>query len=32
MRYIDMHCDTLGVAMTRHKNTITELESSMGGH
>ena len=29
MRYIDMHCDTLGVAMTRHKNTITELESSM---
>lgn len=29
MRYIDMHCDTLGVAMTRHKNTITELEGSM---
>lgn len=29
MRYIDMHCDTLGVGMAQHKQTITGLEGSM---
>lgn len=29
MRYIDMHCDTLGVGMAQHKDTITSLEGSM---
>lgn len=29
MRYIDMHCDTLGIGMAQHKETITSLEGSM---
>lgn len=29
MRYIDMHCDTLGIAMMQHKSTVTSLEGSM---
>ncbi len=29
MKYIDMHCDTLGIAMAQHKDTVTNLEGSM---
>ena len=29
MRYIDMHCDTLGNGMVEHKQTITKLQYSM---
>ena len=29
MKYIDMHCDTLGNGMAEHKQSITKLECSM---
>lgn len=29
MKYIDMHCDTLGVALAQQKSTVTCLEGSM---
>ncbi len=29
VKYIDMHCDTLGIGMAQHKETITELQYSM---
>lgn len=29
MRYIDMHCDTLSVALAQHKETVTALDGTM---